>query len=215
MLARKKDVQPLVEAFERGTPLTYQKGEFIIRPGEEPTAVYYIESGIVKAYNITKYGEESLLSIRKEQEVFPLIWGISGKQRSVIYQALVPTKVYRLSRKDYLRFLDTSPEGLSIIMDLTTEMYRIHSERIMTLGYRTVRERLVSFLFTMSKRFGKETKEGITITVPLRQQDIAGSINATRETTGRELSYLTRNGIITQKDHLIVIPNTEKLRSFF
>ncbi len=215
MLARKKDVQPLIEAFKRGTPLTYQKGEFIIRPGEEPNAVYYIESGIVKAYNITKYGEESLLSIRKEREVFPLIWAISGKQRSVIYQTMVPTTVYRLSRRDYLKFLESNPDGMSTIMDLTVEMYRIHSERIMTLGYRTVRERLVSFLYTMAKRFGKVTKEGTVINVPLRQQDIAGSINATRETTGRELSYLTRNGVIKQKDHMIIVPDTQKLRSFF
>ncbi len=215
MLASNNDVQPLVDAFKKGTLLTYRKGEFIIRPGETPSAVYFIESGLVKAYNITKYGEENLLIIRKEQEVFPMIWAISGQEKSVIYQTLAPTKVYRLSREDYLQFLGSEPKAMSIILDLTVEMYRIHSERIMNLGYRTVRERLVSFLYTLAKRFGKKTKDGTVIDVPLRQQDIASSINATRETTGRELSYLARNDIIKQKDHLIIIPDIDKLRSFF
>ncbi len=215
MFASKADSQSLAETFKSGTELTYKKGEFIIRPGEAPNAVFYIESGLVKAYNITKYGEENLLIIRKKKEVFPLIWAITGKEASVIYQALAPTKIYRLSRKNYLRFLETNPKAMAIILDMTVEMYRIHSERIINLGYRTVRERLVSFLYTMSKRFGTETADGILIDVPLRQQDIASSINATRETTGRELSYLTKHDIIRHKEHSIIIPDIEKLRSFF
>lgn len=215
MFANGDQLQSLVDTFMTGTVLHYKKGEFIIRPGETPNAVYFIESGLVKAYNITKYGEENLLIIRKNQEVFPLIWAITGKERSVIYQTLVPTVVYRLSREAYLDFLKNKPEAMSVMLDMTMEMYRIHSERIITLGFRTVRERLVSFLYTMTKRFGEKTKDGTIINVPLRQQDIASSINATRETTGRELSYLTKNKIIQNKEHLIVVPDIKKLRSFF
>jgi CRP-like cAMP-binding protein len=75
---------------------------------------------------------------------------------------------------------------------MTLEMYRIHSERILNLEYRSVRERLISFLLTMSHRFGKKTTEGLLINVPLRHQDIASSINASRETTTRELAALER-----------------------
>ncbi len=205
----------LVNTFKTGTSLSYKKGEFIIRPGETPSAVFYIESGLVKAYNITKYGEENLLIIRKDQEVFPLIWAITGQERRVIYQTLAPTQVYRLSRAKYLKFLEETPEAMSIMLDMAVEMYRIHSERILTLGFRTVRERLVSFIYTLSKRFGQKTKDGIVINVPLRQQDIASSVNATRETTGRELSYLSKHNIVQIKDHQIIIPDIEKLKSFF
>jgi CRP/FNR family transcriptional regulator, cyclic AMP receptor protein len=215
MFASKTDMKSLAETFKTGTKLTYKKGEFIIRPGETPNAVFFIDEGLVKAYNITKYGEENLLIIRKEQEIFPMIWAITGQERSVIYQTLAPTTVYRLNRKSYLDFLDSNPEAMSIILDMTVEMYRIHSERIITLGFRSVRERLVSFLYTMYKRFGEPIDEGRVIKAPLRQQDIASSINATRETTGRELSYLTKKGIISYKDNLIVIPDVDKLRSFF
>lgn len=215
MFASNPSGQSLADTFKNGTKLTYKKGEFIIRPGETPNAVFFIEEGLVKAYNITKYGEENLLIIRKEKEVFPLIWAITGQERNVIYETLVPSTVYRLSRKSYLDFLNKQPEAMSIILDMTVEMYRIHSERIITLGFRSVRERLVSFLYTMYKRFGVKTPEGTIITAPLRQQDIASSINATRETTGRELSYLSKSGIIFYTDNLIVVPDVEKLKSFF
>lgn len=197
MLASDKITAPLLELFHQGTHLTYKKGEFIIRPGESPPGIFYIEKGLVKAYDITKYGEENLLIIRHEREVFPLIWAITGKERQVIYEALADVEVWRIDREDFLQLIRNNPEVLSALLDMTVELYRLHSERIINLEYRTVRERLISFLLTMSQRFGRKTKYGIELTVPLRQQDIASSINATRETTSRELSLLEKQGLIS------------------
>lgn len=214
MLASKEQVQALVDTFKQGTRLTYQKGEFIIRPGEQPSAVFYIESGLVKAYDITKYGEENLLIIRKEHEIFPLIWAVTGQERSVIYQVMAPTTVWRIGQEKYLEYLHSHPAALAPVLDMTIEMYRIHSERIMSLEYRTVRERLISFLLGSAGRFGRKTKDGMLIDVPLRQQDIASSINATRETTGREMSALEQKGLISVNRSLILLKDRKALRAF-
>lgn len=214
MLATPAQTAALVDLFHRGTRLTYKKGEFIIRPGETPSGIFYISSGIVKAYDITKYGEENLLIIRKENEIFPLIWAITGQERNVIYEALVPTEVLRLDRQEYLDFIETHSEVLAPLLDMTVEMYRIHSERIINLEYRSVRERLISFLLTMSHRFGRQTKEGLVINVPLRQQDIASSINASRETTSRELAALDRKGLVDSGQPIIILKDVKTLKSF-
>lgn len=212
MLATDAQNDALLKLFHRGTHLTYKKGEFIIRPGEKPPGVFYIESGIVKAYDITKYGEENLLIIRKDHELFPLIWAITGQERHVIYEALSPVTVWRIDRADFIDHIETKSDTLAALLDMTVEMYRIHSERIINLEYRTVRERLISFLLTMSQRFGKETIMGTTINVPLRQQDIASSINASRETTSRELTALEKKGLITTQG-LIVLKDPAKLKA--
>lgn len=214
MLATPAQTALLLELFHRGTRLTYKKGEFIIRPGEVPSGIFYICSGLVKAYDITKYGEENLLIVRKEHEIFPLIWAITGQERSIIYEAMVPTEVMRLDRREYLDFIENNSEVLAPLLDMTVEMYRIHSERIINLEYRSVRERLISFLIIMSNRFGRITKEGVVIDVPLRQQDIASSINASRETTSRELAALDRKGIIDSGQPIIVLKDVKALKSF-
>lgn len=192
----------------------FKKGEFIIRPGETPSGVFFIEKGLVKAFDITKYGEENMLIIRKEQEIFPLIWAITGLERSVIYQALVPTTVMRISRQDFLDYISNPEHALAPLLDMTLEMYRIHSERIINLEYRTVRERLISFLLTMVQRFGQKTSDGMLINVPLKQLDMASSISATRETTSRELSSLEKKGLIKMNSPYITIRSTKKLQSF-
>jgi CRP/FNR family transcriptional regulator len=215
MLANEKQRQQLLALFHQGTKLQYNKGEFIIRPGEAPSGVFYIEAGVVKAYDITKYDEENLLIIRKEREIFPLIWGITGSERHVIYKALAPTTVWRISRKLLDEYIHTPGSSLSPLLDMTIEMYRIHSERIMNLEYRTVRERLMSFLLTMSDRFGEVCSEGICINVSLRQQDIASSINASRETTSREISALEKRGLIKTTAAGIILLDKAKIESFF
>lgn len=214
MLASQKQIAALVGLFMGGSRLTYRKGEYIIRPGEAPGAVFYIDSGLVKAYNITKYGEENLLIIRKSHEIFPLIWALTGQEREIIYQAMDSCVVWRIAQETYLDFLHSHPAALPPLLDMVTEMYRIHSERILNLEYRSVRERLVSFLLTMAGRFGKETEQGLVIEVPLRHQDIASSINASRETASREIAVLERRGLIAAKRSYIVLKDMPALQAF-
>ena len=214
MIANDSQLQEFLGMFRKGSTLTYKKGEYIIRPGESPNGVFYIEKGLVKAFNISKYGEENLLIIRTEHEVFPLIWAVTGQEREIIYQALAPTTVLRVDRKLFEDFLHQNPSALPPMLDLITEQYRRHSERILNLEYRTVRERLISFLLTMSGRFGKKTKDGKLIDVPLRHQDIASSINASRETTSRELAYLERKGLVSNSAFYITIKDSKALRDY-
>lgn len=194
MLGNDSQLEIFLSLFKHSTPLSYNKGEYIIRPGESPEYVYYIESGLVKAFNISKYGEENLLIIRKQHEIFPLIWAVTGQGRSIIYQALTPATVYRVNQDDFKTFLTNNTDALYPFIDLVIGQYKMHSERILNLEYRSVRERLASFLLSLAMRFGKKQGDNILIDVPLRQQDIASSINASRETTSREMSVLERKG---------------------
>jgi CRP-like cAMP-binding protein len=214
MLASSRQVTELVNAFKRGTKLSYVKGEYIIRPGEAPPGVFYIEKGVVKAFNISKYGEENLLIIREKNEIFPLIWAVTEQERSIIYQTLAPTSVWRISQEDFMNYLRSHPSALPPLLDMSIEMYRRHAERILNLQYRSVRERLISFLLNMYERFGDNKNGRQYINVPLRQQDIASSINSSRETTSRELSYLERKEIIKVEPPYIVIVDSKKLRSY-
>jgi len=214
MLASNKQVQSFAELFQTGTKITYRKGEYVIRPGETPPGVFYIQEGLVKAYNITKYGEENLLIIRKEHEIFPLIWAITGQERHIIYQTMSPAVLWRIAEDTYREFLSRHPSDLPPLLDMVTEMYRIHSERILNLEYRSVRERLISFLLTMSHRFGKVTPDGVVLEVPLRHQDIASSINASRETASRELAYLERKGLISNARSNIILRDVAALEAF-
>lgn len=196
---------------DHGRKLNYRKGEYIIRPRESQSDVFLIESGLVKAFDITKYAEENLLIIRRPGEVFPLIWAISGDERPIIYEALTACTLWRLPRDLLSMHVEHNPDAYAPLLDMVVDMYRVHAERIFTLEYRTVRERLVSFLLMMSARFGRPVAEGMLIDVPLRRQDVASSINASRETIGREFAILERQNLVATRQMYITLLDTERL----
>ncbi len=214
MLATLKQTAELVDFFRvHGVKQTFKKNDFIIRPGDSPHGIFYIYQGLVKAYDITKYGEENLLIIRKQDEIFPLIWAVTGNDHQIIYQALADTITFQVSRKTFLKFITNNIDALIPLLDMTMEMYRLHGDRILTLEYRTVRERIIAFLLNMGQRFGNPMEDGsILIEVPLRHQDIASSVNATRETTSREISALERKGLLENKQSSILLIDPDALR---
>lgn len=204
----------LVGYFKGGVRSVYKKGELIIRPQDSPAYIYYIEKGFIKAYSITKYGEENLHVIRRASEIFPLIWVFTDEHRDVAYEAMESVTVWRQPKADYLEFLEKNPDATSAVLELAIRAYRTYAERVNTLEYRSVRERVVSFLLSCSRRFGTKLDDGsIRINAPLRQQDIASSINSTRETTSRELTALVRKEYIAINDRTIVLKDLKKLQA--
>ena len=215
MFASEKQTARLVAFFqEKGLKIQCRKNDLIIKPGEIPPGVFYIVEGVVKSYDVTRYGDENLLIIRKAGEFFPLIWTITGQARQIAYRAILPTTMLRVERNDFVDFLHQNPDVLAPFIDMTMEMYRLHSERLLNLEYRSVRERIISFLLSMAQRFGADTEEGIRIEIPLRHQDIASSINASRETTSRELSRMERRGMIGRDFSRLIIKDPAGMQAY-
>lgn len=185
-----------------------------MRPEEESSGIFYIDTGLVKSYNYTRYGEENMLSLRKDGDVIGLTLAITGQKLDVMYNALAPSVLWKLSSAQFLEYLRDNPESSLLIISLLAEMYRLHSEHILNLEYRSVRERLIAFLLTLRWRFGKKINGSIIIEVPLRHQDIASYINASRETTSRELNALQRKGLIEFSQGLIILKQVDRLKSY-
>jgi len=214
MIVVEDDTSLLATYFKGGTSITYKKGELVIRPQESPEYIYFIESGYVKAYSVTKYGEENLHVIRHSNEIFPLIWTFTEAHKDVAYEVMEQSVIWRQPRDDYLKYLKSDPAATMAILNVVMRAYRTFAEHVNTLEYRTVRERTASFLLACCRRFGTKNADGsIQINAPLRQQDIASSVNASRETTGRELSVLTRQGLIEVTDRYFIVINPSKLEA--
>jgi CRP/FNR family transcriptional regulator len=89
--------------------------------------------------------------------------------------------------------------------------FTVYAQRIQSLGYRLPRERLIACLLDLSTRFGQRLGHDTVIQAPITHQDIADSINMTRETASRALEQLFRDNLICQKNHLFIIRNEQKL----
>src|SRR5690348_13749970 len=101
--------EAFINLFHQGTKLVYDKGEFVVRPGGTPPGVFYIVEGLVKAYDITKYGEENLLIIRKPGELLGITVALTGHDRGVIYSTLAPTTLLLITKEQFLDYIHKNP----------------------------------------------------------------------------------------------------------
>jgi CRP-like cAMP-binding protein len=214
MTLGKSDSESIISHFNEGSPVHFMKGDVLVQGDEVPSGVFFIQTGYVKAYSISQQGQENLLLIHGANEIMPLPWALDGPQKvGIFYEAMSGVKVL-LTSKDSLRIEMGSNSWLTEqIMRQLVNTFTVYAQRIQNLGYRLPRERVIACLLDLATRFGQKDGLHITIQSPITHQDIADSINMTRETASRAIEQLTQDGLITQKNHLFIVNDENKLQA--
>jgi CRP/FNR family transcriptional regulator len=194
--------------------MRFSKNEIIIQGHDEPEGVYLIKSGFVKAYSISPSGQCNLLLIHKTGEFIPLPWALDGAHTTgMFYEAMTDVEVLRTG-KDNLRSSMGRNSWLSReILSQTVDIISVYTQRIQTLGLRSAREKIIAELIYLTERFGKISGKEVLINAPITHQDIADSINMSRETASRTLELLFEEGLMNQVDHLFTVKNIDKLQA--
>jgi len=71
---------------------------------------------------------------------------------------------------------------------------------------------LYSTLIRLANSYGMETDEGILISVPLTNQELANYSASARESLNRMLADLRKSGVIAMRGHLILIKDIDFLK---
>lgn len=206
--------ESIVAHFSDGLLMHFTDGETIINGFDEPRGVYLIKEGFVKAYSVSKAGLGNLLLIHEAGEFIPLPWALDGAHTTgLFYEAITDVTVLRAS-KDKLRAAMGKNTWLSQeIMKQAVNIITVYTQRIQTLEFRSARGRIIAELLYLAERFGEKHGKEVLINAPVTHQDIADSINMTRETASRALEQLFEEGLMGQADHLFTILDLPKLQA--
>jgi len=200
--------------FNEGTIKRFAKGEILVQGDEEPTGVYLVQSGYVKAYSVSQLGQQNLLLIHGANEIMPLPWALDGPQKvGVFYEAMSAVTVLNTSKNSLRSAMGRNSWLTEQILRQLVNTFTVYAQRIQSLGYRLPRERVIACLLDLATRFGQQHSKGVIIQAPVTHQDIADSINMTRETATRAMNSLFEDGLLSQTDHLFMILNEKKLQA--
>jgi CRP-like cAMP-binding protein len=214
MTISKSPSESILSHFSEASLTHFVKNDILVQGNEEPSAVYFIQSGYVKAYSISQLGQQNLLLIHGTHEIMPLPWALDGPQKlGVFYEAMSDVTVSKTS-KDYLRIAMGNNNWLAEqVLRQLVNTFTVYAQRIQNLGFRLPRERVIACLLDLATRFGSNVSQGTVIEAPITHQDIADSINTTRETASRVLEQLTKEGLISQKNHLFIVKDEKRLQA--
>lgn len=207
-----EESEDITAYFSDGKIKHFSKSDVLVQGDEEPKGVYLIRSGYVKAYTISRTGQQNLLLIHGAEEIMPLPWALDGAQKlGVFYEAMSDVTIISSSKDDLRTAMSGNAWLNEQILRQLVGTFTVYAQRIQSLEYRLPRERVIARLLDLADRFGKNTKKGIVIRAPITHQDIADSINMTRETASRALELLFYDELVAQSQHLFVILNAEKM----
>jgi CRP/FNR family transcriptional regulator len=211
---RKTDDDSIVAHFSDGFQMRFSKDEVIIDGYEEPKGVYLIKSGFVKAYSISRAGHRNLLLIHEAGEFIPLPWALDGAHTTgLFYEAMTNVTVLRASKDKLREEMGHNSWLAREIMSQTVNIVSVYTQRIQTLEYRSARERVIAELLYLAERFGERRGREVLINAPITHQDIADSINMSRETASRGLELLFEEGLMGQSNHLFSVKDIDKLQT--
>ena len=203
----------IIAHFSGGLPLSYSKDETIINDFDVPSGVVLIKSGFVKACSVSHAGFGNLLFIHQAGEFIPLPWALDGEHiTGLSYVAMSNVTVLRSSKSE-LRIAMGHDTWLSQeVLKQAVEVIAVYTQRIQTLEFRSARGRTISELLSLSQRFGEKHGNEVIIKAPISHQDIADSINMTRETASKTLEALFKENLLAQTDHLFVIRDLARMQ---
>lgn len=185
----------------------FARGENIFHFNDPIDKVIVIRYGKIKASNFDSSGKEIISKIYVPGDIIGDDSIFLEETYDTNGLALEKTGICMLN-KDTLRSILASDADFSINMIKNLSQKLHDSEKLLeVLSIKDSYKRLAAFLLYRSRLISSDT-------ISLNQEDIASSINMTRETVSRKLSQLEKEGIIEMITYKkIKIKNTQDLKN--
>lgn len=202
-------LQKLNNFFKQFKHQVYKKGEVLIRAEEDPDGVFYLTSGTVKEYAISKKGDELVINVFRPISFFPMSWAINKSPNPYYYEAFEDVEIWKAPSEKVIEFIKENPD---VLFDLMSRVYKGTDGILNRMVYLMSGEaypRVVTELLLTAKRFGKSVDHKIQLS--LSEKDIANQTGTARETVSREIAILKDKGIVSFDNGILTINNLEAL----
>ncbi len=193
----------------------FRANEAIFHKDDPGQTLYIINSGKVKIHNTSEDGDEVIIAILPEGEIFGELSLLDGKGRSADATALEPTELLILHRDDFLQCLQQSPKMVSHILAVLGARLRQADEQLHSMASLNVSSRVARQLILLAQQHGVKTSHGIRIDLHLTQQNLASLVGATRESVNKSLGYLREKKYISLENQYITILNPNALMRLY
>lgn len=181
--------------------------------GDACTGMYVVESGQIRIFKTSAGGREQVLSIDGPGSSVAELPVFDGGNYPASVSAVEDATLLFISKQDFQALCLTHPQVALKVLRVVGARLRRLVGIIEELSFTTVRHRLAAFLVRLAQREGTRIAEGIEITLPASNQELASQIGTVRELVSRNLSRFQSEKLIQMDGRRIVIANLKALES--
>ncbi|HET9174591.1 MAG TPA: Crp/Fnr family transcriptional regulator [Candidatus Saccharimonadales bacterium] len=199
----------LAHFFASGATRTYRRKEVIVSSYVNQDKIDWIEKGYVKVVTYTSRGDQLIYHLYGPHELFPITIfnGMPDYPArlfdSVSFIAIGDVTVREKTRAEYKELIAKQPQ---LLLQTVIQQDFIY-DRLYNFTMESAMHKVAYRLLTLGTRFGVVHDDHMIINLPITIQEIADTINVSRETTGRVLSELESKGyIMMSRKSVLVYP---------
>lgn len=190
----------------------FKKKERIFLEGSKKEAVYFIKKGIVKAFKTDENGNEHIISLLIEGEMFPHTGFFIHDYYPETTEAVIDTLLIAVPTESFEALMMKSPTIAVKVIRSMSEKLKELQEKLQSITGKDTHERIVGFFIKLANDYGKKEDEVIYIPLPMTNQEFANHIGTTRETVNRVINQLKKEGILDQIKTGYMIKDLEGLK---
>lgn len=190
---------------------TFPQGALIFEPTVHPENVFLLETGLVRIYRESDQAEEVTFGYVHPGEVFGECAIFKDRPRESFAAAHAPSRVLRLSRKQFTTAIRSCPSLMLAIVKQIEGRFKNIEARVEDLVFRDVRSRLAHVILQLFDEFGHSDGGRSLIRIRLTHAEIGTLIGASRPTVSIALGELEDEGVVTRLDRYIAINDFDTL----
>jgi CRP/FNR family transcriptional regulator len=194
-------------------PRKYSSGELIFNEGDVCTGLYVVQSGNVRIFKSSAGGREQVLAIDGPGSSIAELPVFDGGNYPASAQAVSDSTLLFFSRQDFQALCIQHPDVALKVLKVVGARLRRLVGIIEELSFSTVRHRLIALLVRLGKTEGTRNGEGISLTLPSNNSELAAQIGTVRELVSRNLSRLQAEGLIQVDNRKLEIPSLKRLET--
>jgi CRP-like cAMP-binding protein len=189
----------------------FNKNQYLCKPNQSLTNVYYIQHGLTKVSVIHENGEEKITGFWGKGGIYPLICTEQDflLEHSILQKSLSEVTALSFSIDIIRQMMTDNPELCFEMVDHYCRFTNLLLFSSTTQTYESVQTRICNILYLFLKNTNIPEK-----TISLTQQDIASLIGATRIAVVKNLKTLRDKKIIETSRNRIIILDIKKLESY-
>jgi len=198
---------------QRTVPRHYKAGEIVFSEGEPCAGLYVVQAGQVRIYKSSANGREQVLSIDGAGSSIAELPVFDGGNYPASVAAIDDAILLFVSKQDFQALCLAHPQVALKVLRVVGARLRRLVGIIEELSFTTVRHRLASFLLRLAAKEGKRTSDGLEVTLPISNQELAAQIGTVRELVSRNLSRLQAEGMLKMDGRTLIICDPKALEA--
>jgi CRP/FNR family cyclic AMP-dependent transcriptional regulator len=198
---------------QHAVPRHFAAGESVFSEGEACTGLYVVESGHIRIFKSSADGREQVLSIDGPGSSVAELPVFDGGNYPASVTAVDDATLLFVSKQDFQSLCLTHPQVALKVLRVVGARLRRLVGIIEELSFTTVRHRLAAFLLRLARTEGRRTTDGVEVTLPVSNQELASQIGTVRELVSRNLSRFQSEGMLRIEGRSVIIQNPKALEA--